>query len=43
MIFNVTEQHEHLCNIKVVQKINYSKLGTFILEHVGEIMADMVY
>ena len=23
MIFNVKEQHEHLCNIKVVQKMKY--------------------
>ena len=23
LIFNVREQHEHLCNIKVLQKMNY--------------------
>ena len=28
MIFNVKEQHEHLCNIKVVQKMKYLGIET---------------
>ena len=31
MIFNVKEQHEHLCNIKVVQKMKYLGIETDVV------------